>query len=82
MQGMTNPVHFDIVGKAGAKQTTVASVTTDGFKNITVLPKQFSPTSDASIAAGFDALRRLGRVDMAVHYPELGITMDDTCGGI
>ena len=78
---MTNPMHFKIVGKAGAKQTTVASVTTDGYKNITVLPEQFSATSDASIAAGFDALRRLGRVDLAVHYPELGITMDDTCRG-
>ena len=27
--------------------------------------------------AGLDLLRRLARVDLAVHYPELGVT--DTC---
>ena len=79
---MTNPMNFKIVGKPGAKQTTVVSVTTDGYKNITVLPTQISATSDASIAAGLDTLRRLGRVDLAVHYPALGITMADTCGGV
>ena len=79
---MTNPMHFKIAGKPGAKQTTVVSVTTDGYKNITVLPQQTSPSSDASIAAGFDAMRRLGRVDLALHYPHIGLTMADTCGGV
>ena len=79
---MTNPMHFKIAGKPGAKQTTVVSVTTDGYKNITALPQQISATSDASLAAGLDVLRRLGRIDLAIHYPELGITMDDTCGSV
>jgi hypothetical protein len=42
-----------------AKQTVVASVTTDGFKNLTVLPSQFSEDySDDAIAEAMDALRR------------------------
>ena len=31
----------------------------------------------ANAVQGLDAIRRLGRIDLAVHYPELGVT--DTC---
>ena len=77
MQGMEQPVHF--VASPGAKQTVVASVTTDGFKNISVLPTKVSAGSDAALAEGLDALRRLGRLDLAVHYPHTGVAMGDTC---
>lgn len=38
LQGMEQPVHF--VASPGAKQTVVASCTTDGYKNLTANPKQ------------------------------------------
>ena len=40
LQGMEQPVHF--VASPGAKQTVVASCTTDGYKNLTANPKQVS----------------------------------------
>ena len=36
--------------------------------------------SEAHLVAGMDALRRLARLDLQHHYPELGVT--DTCGAM
>ena len=36
------------------------------------------PDSVTQIVAGMDALRRLARIDLQVHYPELGVK--GTCG--
>ena len=33
----------------------------------------------AEAAAGYDMLRVLGRLDLAVNYPELGIGFDKSC---
>ena len=35
--------------------------------------------TDTIIDRGYDLLRRLGRVDLQRHYPELGVT--DVCAG-
>ena len=33
--------------------------------------------AETNAVAGLDALRRLARIDLQVHYPDLGVT--DTC---
>ena len=38
--------------------------------------------SDAALVEAWDALRRLGRIDLAIHYPHIGVTMEDTCNPV
>ena len=50
----------------------------DGLPNL--IPDQIVEGVSAKVVAnGYDALRRLGRLDLARHYPELGVT--DVCAG-
>ena len=82
------PFTFDISGSRTHTVTQVSNVWTNasgpshGVRNppsYLDVPDQIVPNVSPNVVRdGYDLLRRLGRLDLARHYPELGVT--DTCG--
>ena len=70
-------VDFDL--GADAELTLLGNMRSDSLENHFRVPDITHANSNATVVEAYDLFRRLGRLDLQHHYPELGVR--DVCSG-
>ena len=73
-----NPITFSIGEDTNVEMTRIGNVWSKLTMSCEDPEDEWHPDSEAHMVQGFDALRRLARLDLQTHYPSLGVL--DTCG--
>lgn len=68
------PLAFDV---ETAEVSLLGNVGTDGKEAHNAIPDRTGATSNATVVEALDLFRRLGRLDLQIHYPWLGVR--DVC---
>ena len=76
----TMPWYFKTIFDLGpeAELTLLGNMMSDSSQTHVRVPDQIHADSNATVVEALDLFRRLGRLDLQVHYPELGVR--DVCG--
>jgi hypothetical protein len=81
---LENPIYQDRLGTNTGKALKKERCLSQAWRPAGITPRNLVPdvivpgVSANVVRDGYDLLRRLGRLDLARHYPELGVT--DVCG--
>ena len=63
-----------------AELTCLANMGSDSWENHRPMPDVVNKNSNATVVEAYDLFRRLGRLDLQHHYPELGVKDLSSCG--
>jgi hypothetical protein len=63
-----------------AELTCLANMGSDSWENHRPMPDVVNKNSNSTVVEAYDLFRRLGRLDLQHHYPELGVKDLSSCG--